>query len=69
MRKTLNLGLAKKARTPTRLEKSRARLRKSALAAWAELQATGLHVAGQEADAWLSCLADGSKSKTPKPHR
>jgi predicted transcriptional regulator len=38
----------------------------NALAAWDHYQATGLHVTGEEADAWLSNLEAGENSAPPK---
>ena len=40
-------------------EERRQRLRHDALGAWTECQATGLHVTGDEVDAWLSRLEAG----------
>jgi len=49
-------------------EERREKLRQDALAAWEDYQATGRHVTGQEADAWLAKLAAGKRAKPPKPH-
>ena len=50
-------------------EELRARFHMDGMAAWAEYQATGLHVTGEEADAWLAQLETGRKAKPPKAHR
>jgi predicted transcriptional regulator len=47
-------------------EEKRERLRQDALAAWADYQATGLHVTAQEADAWLAKLEAGKRAPVPK---
>jgi len=47
-------------------EEKRERLRQDALAAWAEYQATGLHVSAREADAWLARLQAGRRAALPK---
>jgi predicted transcriptional regulator len=49
-------------------EERRERLRHDALGAWTEYQATGLHVTGDEADAWLSRLEAGKDIEPPPPH-
>jgi predicted transcriptional regulator len=49
-------------------EERREQLRQDALAAWAEYQATGLHVTAAEADAWLARLEEGEESEPPTPH-
>ncbi len=49
-------------------EERREQLRRDAAAAWAEYQATGLHVTGAEADAWLEKLAAGKPAQPPRPH-
>jgi predicted transcriptional regulator len=49
-------------------EERRERLRQDALAAWAEYQATGLHVAAEEADRWLARLESGEDAEPPAPH-
>jgi predicted transcriptional regulator len=48
-------------------EERRQRLRHDALEAWTEYQATGLHVTGDEADAWLSRL-EADEIEPPTPH-
>ncbi len=42
--------------------------RQSALAAWNEYQATGRHVTGEEADAWLAQLENGDDVEPPECH-
>lgn len=42
--------------------------RQDALDAWAEFQATGLHVTAAEADAWLARLEAGEDAEPPVPH-
>lgn len=49
-------------------EEKRERFRKDALAAWADYQTTGLHVTGEEADAWLAKLEAGEEAPAPTPH-
>lgn len=50
-------------------EEKREAFKRDALAAWDEYQATGLHVTGEEAEAWLRKLAAGKRVKPPKPHK
>jgi predicted transcriptional regulator len=50
-------------------EERREQLRQDALAAWAEYQATGLHVTAEEADAWLARLEAGEDAEPPPVHR
>lgn len=50
-------------------EEQRERLRQDALAAWANYQATGLHVTAEEADAWLARLEAGEDADPPIPHK
>jgi predicted transcriptional regulator len=50
-------------------EERREQLRQDALAAWAEYQATGLHVTADEADAWLAQLEAGEDVEPPRLHR
>lgn len=47
-------------------EEKREQLRRDALAAWGEYQATGLHATGEEADAWLAKLESGEASEAPE---
>jgi predicted transcriptional regulator len=54
---------------PDQSEEWRQRVRQDALAAWAEYQATGLHVTAEEADAWLSQLEAGEDVDPPATHR
>ena len=49
-------------------EERREQFRQDALAAWAEYQATGLHVTGEEADAWLARLEAGEDVEPPECH-
>ena len=49
-------------------EEARERLRKDALAAWSEYQATGRHVTAEEADSWLARLEAGEDAEPPSPH-
>lgn len=49
-------------------EEKREQLRQDALAAWAHYQTTGLHVTGEEADAWLAKLEAGKDASPPKCH-
>jgi predicted transcriptional regulator len=49
-------------------EERREELRNDALAAWSEYQATGRHVASEEADAWLARLEAGEDVEPPLPH-
>ncbi len=49
-------------------EERRERLRQEALAAWADFQASGLHVTSVEADDWLAKLEQGGDVDTPECH-
>jgi predicted transcriptional regulator len=52
-------------------EEKRAQFRQDALAAWAawaDYQATGLHVTAGEADAWLAKLVTGELAAIPECH-
>jgi predicted transcriptional regulator len=49
-------------------EERRDTMRQDALAAWAEYQATGLHVTAEEADGWLARLEAGEDAEPPAPH-
>ena len=49
-------------------EEKREQLRQDAVAAWDEYRTTGLHLAAEEADAWLSKLAAGKRAAIPKCH-
>ena len=46
-------------------EEKHERLKQEALAAWAHYQETGLHVTGDEADAWLAKLEAGEDAEAP----
>ncbi|WP_199175547.1 CopG family ribbon-helix-helix protein [Telmatospirillum siberiense] len=48
-------------------EEKREQFRQSAIAAWNDYQATGLHVTATEADAWLARLEDGEDVDPPPP--
>jgi predicted transcriptional regulator len=50
-------------------EEKREQFRQDALAAWDHYQATGLHVTGAEADAWLAKLEAGTRAAPPKCHK
>lgn len=49
-------------------EEARERLRQDAHAAWTEYQVTGLHLTGEEVDAWLARLEAGEDIDPPKCH-
>ena len=49
-------------------EEKREQFRLSALAAWNDYQATGLHMTAGEADAWLAKLEDGEDVDPPECH-
>jgi len=49
-------------------EEKREQFRQAALAAWEHYQTTGLHVTGEEADAWMAKLESGKDSAPPKCH-
>jgi predicted transcriptional regulator len=49
-------------------EEKREQFRQSALLAWAEYQATGLHATAEEADAWLAELEAGEDAQAPECH-
>ncbi len=49
-------------------EEKREALRQSALRAWHDYQATGLHVAQAEADDWLAKLEAGEDTEPPECH-
>lgn len=50
-------------------EEAREQLHQDALAAWREYEETGLHLTGEEMDAWLTAVAGGRDVSPPKPHR
>ena len=50
-------------------EEKREGFKQDALAAWAHYQETGLHVTGDEADAWLAKLEAGEDAEAPECHR
>jgi predicted transcriptional regulator len=49
-------------------EEQRETFRQEALDAWNHFQATGLHVTGAEADAWLGELETGNDAEPPTSH-
>jgi predicted transcriptional regulator len=49
-------------------EECREGLRRDALAAWTDYQATGHHVTAEEADAWLARLEAGEDAEPPSAH-
>ena len=49
-------------------EERREQLRRDALAAWTEYQATGRHVTEDEADVWIARLEAGEDAEPPSPH-
>lgn len=49
-------------------EEKRQSARQEALNAWEEYQTTGLHVTGEEADAWLAKLEAGDDLESPECH-
>ena len=49
-------------------EEKREQFRRDTLAAWAEYQATGLHVTAAEANEWLAKLAAGEDAEAPECH-
>ena len=49
-------------------EEKRETFKQDTLKAWEEYQTSGLHVTGDEADAWLAQLADGNDTDPPECH-
>lgn len=49
-------------------EERREELRRDALAAWTDYQATGQHVTAEEADSWLARLEAGEDVEPPSSH-
>ncbi len=49
-------------------EEQREQIRQDALAAWNHCSTTGLHVTGEEADAWLAKLENGQNAEPPECH-
>lgn len=49
-------------------EEKRQSMREDAIKAWEEYEATGLHVTGDEADAWLAKLEAGEEVDPPSAH-
>ena len=50
-------------------EEKREAFRQDALRAWEEYQQTGLHLTGDEVDAWLEKLEAGEDAEMPECHR
>lgn len=50
-------------------EEDRDQLNRDMVASWEEYQATGMHVTGEEADAWLAKLEAGEDAEPPIPHK
>jgi predicted transcriptional regulator len=50
-------------------EEARQKLNRDTLAAWEEYNRTGLHVTGEEMDAWMKRLEQGENPPPPRPHR
>ncbi len=49
-------------------EEKREAFRQDAVAAWNDYQTTGLHITGEEADAWLAKLEAGQDAEPPAAH-
>lgn len=49
-------------------EEARERFRQEALASWAEYQTTGLHLTGDEVQAWLGTWGTETESEMPACH-
>ena len=49
-------------------EEARESFRQEALASWAEYQATGLHLTGEEVQAWLSTWGTEAEAEIPACH-
>ena len=49
-------------------EAARNQLREDALKAWAHYQETGIHLTGNEAEAWLEKLEHGEDAEAPTCH-
>ncbi len=49
-------------------EECRHQFHRDALTAWEEYQATGQHLTGAEAEAWLACLEAGDDVDPPPLH-
>ena len=50
------------------LEEAQEQFRQDALTAWADFQATGLHLTSEEVDAWLAKLEVGDDVPAPEFH-
>jgi predicted transcriptional regulator len=49
--------------------KTREQFLLDALAVWNDFQATGLHITGEEADAWMEKLEAGENADFPECHQ
>jgi len=49
-------------------EEKREQLRQDAIAAWDHYQSTGLHITGEEVDAWMAKLEAGEDAEAPECH-
>lgn len=49
-------------------EEKRQAFHRDAMAAWEQYQTTGLHLTGDEVDAWLEKLEAGENAQLPKCH-
>jgi predicted transcriptional regulator len=49
-------------------EEKREQLRLETIAAWEDYQRTGLHLTGEEVDAWLEKLEKGEDAELPECH-
>jgi predicted transcriptional regulator len=50
-------------------EEDHEQLNKDMVASWEEYKATGLHVTGEEVDAWLAKIEAGEDADPPVPHK
>ena len=50
-------------------EEKREALNQATLAAWQEYEETGLHLTGEEVDAWMAKLEAGEDAELPACHR
>jgi predicted transcriptional regulator len=50
-------------------EEKQEQFRQDALTAWEDYQTTGLHLTGDEVDAWLAKLERGEDAKMPEWHK
>lgn len=49
-------------------EELRESFKKDSLRAWSAFEASGKHLTGEEADAWLARLEDGENTDAPESH-